>query len=82
MEFSRREWIAGSAALAGLAATPLKAAPAPYELPIGMVHPELRPMVKDIMKFTCWSSGDDAGFGAGQPQCARTIQSVLASTRR
>ncbi len=52
MECNRREWIAGSAALAGLATMPLAAAPPPYELPADMVHPELRPMLKDIIKYT------------------------------
>ncbi len=53
MECNRRDWITGSVALVGMAAVPIKAAPpAPYELPIGMVHPDLRPMLPRVMEFT------------------------------
>jgi acetyl esterase/lipase len=53
MQMNRRQWIAGSAALAGLASSPIKAA-APVEaaaLPLRLVHPELRALVPTIEQF-------------------------------
>lgn len=51
MQFNRRQWIAGGAALAGLAASPLKAAPpAAPALPLHLVHPELRAAVEAMEK--------------------------------
>ncbi len=47
MEMNRREWLAGSAALAGLAAAPSAAwADAPAPLDERLVHPELRDVAK------------------------------------
>jgi acetyl esterase/lipase len=43
MHMNRRKWLTGSVALAGLAASPLKAqAPASSSIPLHLVHPELR----------------------------------------
>ena len=54
MPMNRRQWIAGSAALAGMAAAPGRAfaAAEPYALPLELVHPELRSLVRQIEGFT------------------------------
>ena len=56
MRLSRREWIAGSAVTIGaalpfLSTTAALAADAPYELPLAMVHPELRATLPMILKY-------------------------------
>lgn len=53
MRMSRREWIAGSAALAGLAATPIRAAAAAKTMgtPMNLIHPELRDVVPFVEQF-------------------------------
>jgi acetyl esterase/lipase len=52
MQFSRREWIAGSSALAGLAATPIRAAEkAAVTTPLHLVHPELQDLVPMVEQF-------------------------------
>lgn len=55
MDLNRRDWLAGSAALAtlGLLGEPVKAFAAdPSSLPAHLVHPELRGMVPQIEKFS------------------------------
>ncbi|PLK26436.1 alpha/beta hydrolase [Novosphingobium sp. TH158] len=53
MEFNRREWLAGSVALAGLAAVPSYAqAEALGGLPEHMIHPELRDITRRFQKMT------------------------------
>ncbi len=48
-DFNRREWLAGSAALAGFAAMPsLARAQAVSELPEAMIHPELRAIARQF----------------------------------
>lgn len=52
MHMNRRQWIAGSAALAGFAATPLRAqTAAPVGIPLRLVHPQLRAMVPLVEQF-------------------------------
>jgi acetyl esterase/lipase len=52
MRMNRREWIAGSFALGGLAATPFRAvAQTPPATPLHLIHPELRAVVPQIEKF-------------------------------
>jgi acetyl esterase/lipase len=52
MHFSRREWIAGSAAFAGLAAVPIRAAETTATAtPLHLVHPELRDLVPMVEQF-------------------------------
>ena len=49
---NRREWITGSAALAGLAAMPVRAAEiAAGKTPMHLVHPELRDVVPMVEQF-------------------------------
>jgi acetyl esterase/lipase len=72
MDLSRRQWIAGSAALATAAALPICArtvlAPAPPALPLNLVHPDLRAMVPTVEKY-----------GAMQPTLSRA---TLAEARK
>lgn len=63
MDMNRREWLAGSAALAGLAAMPsLAQAQAVTGLPEAMIHPELRAIARqfsDRMKnMPAWTRGN------------------------
>jgi acetyl esterase/lipase len=52
MHFSRREWIAGSTAFAGLAAVPIRAAETTATAtPLHLVHPELRDLVPMVEQF-------------------------------
>jgi acetyl esterase/lipase len=52
MQFNRRQWLAGSAALAGLAASPLKAqTTASGGIPLHLVHPQLRAAVPQVEQF-------------------------------
>jgi acetyl esterase/lipase len=54
MEFNRREMIAGGAALAVVAASPLRAAPLTAEwpfIPESMIHPELRALIPQMKAF-------------------------------
>jgi acetyl esterase/lipase len=51
MVMTRREWIAGSAATAALATTPLSGKTIPAPLPQHLVHPELRPLLPRIEAF-------------------------------
>jgi acetyl esterase/lipase len=52
MQMSRRQWIAGSTALAGLAASPLRAGTAaPGSIPLHLVHPQLRAAVPQIEAY-------------------------------
>ena len=52
MQFNRRQWIAGSAALAGLAASPLRAqSTATSSLPLHLIHPQLRAAVPQVEQF-------------------------------
>lgn len=57
MHINRREWLAGSAALAGFATATIQpsallAADAPYQVPPEMIHPELREAAKQVAAFT------------------------------
>jgi acetyl esterase/lipase len=53
MDISRREWMAGSAALAGLAAAPIRAAEtAVAKTPLHLMHPELRDLVPMVEQFS------------------------------
>lgn len=56
MQLNRRNWMAGAATLVGAAAlarpSTLLAAAEPYALPLELVHPELRPMVRQIEGYT------------------------------
>ncbi len=51
MQLNRRNLIARSAAFAGLAATPLRAATPVPALPMNLVHPDLRDLVPTVEKF-------------------------------
>jgi acetyl esterase/lipase len=52
MQYSRREWIVGSAALAGLASAPIRAAErVAATTPLDLVHPELRDLVPMVEQF-------------------------------
>jgi acetyl esterase/lipase len=52
MDLNRREWIVGSAALAGLAAAPIQTAAAETSgTPMHLIHPELRDVVPMVEQF-------------------------------
>jgi acetyl esterase/lipase len=52
MEFNRREWIAGSVALAGIVSAPIRAAETVARTtPLHLVHPELRDLVPMVEQF-------------------------------
>jgi acetyl esterase/lipase len=56
MRINRREWLFGSAALAGLAAAPIRAAapavvPSVRVTPLHLVHPDLRSMMPQVEKY-------------------------------
>ncbi len=52
MQMNRRQWIAGSAALASLAASPLRAqSTATPSLPLHLVHPQLRAAIPQVEQF-------------------------------
>jgi acetyl esterase/lipase len=56
MQLNRREWLAGSATLAGLAAWPLRAAAPEWPgIPESMIHPELRAVIPQMRQFASLS---------------------------